>query len=409
MKKVVAILIFFMVSVGLSAPTDYEANFKAVEKYVQDNSLGKYYNLEPEKLSDLYLKQGGVLVPVLTTGKFKTALTVLDTFGIGNETPSSQVKLKLGQAGISVSDQEATVLADALMDSRTKVHVKMSAILADRYGLEFVDPAQAFQFFQDLVREEIQRPARPDSPSMQRIIGVLKRASYYKFKPPVPITAGEDFFDNLSVSLNHSITSFDDGTVGSSGNYRDSSWSHGGSMTEDWYVSVGLTYNRYETGSSNSMLARSLGMDLMFTYQMNDTVNLGLFGYYQQTDTEAVRQEAFGAGVGGVITTIHDLNYFNLLISNSVTWANYREGHDSLYVGSVTINKRWTDSFTTNFRAGYVDSLRTEMVGDNSYWTFGADLVFEFGQSSFTIGYERTEKLIDYRSNTLVLGYTYNF
>ena len=220
-----------------------------------------------------------------------------------------------------------------------------------------------------------------------------------------PDGSGDFGLTNLSLSGGATFTSFDDTTVGSSGHFREYALSLSGNLTEKDRINIGLSNTRYETGGTNSLLARTYGISFAWVHDLTDNYGVGAFGLLNDVDIEEVNGNTYSYGYGLLFTTFHQFEFFDLSSVTALAHTDFDTGYDQLFMSSWTLSKSWSDKFSSYLTLSFTDSLKSDPDGDPTYgaWEVGGTY-FVNDKLSLGVGFQRTEFLNNYSDNTLLLN-----
>ena len=225
-----------------------------------------------------------------------------------------------------------------------------------------------------------------------------------------PDGSGDFGLKNLRLNGGLSLTSFDDTNVGSSGHFREYYLSLSGEITDDDTVTFAVSNTRYETGSTNGLLARTNGISFSWIHHLNDNYGIGAFGLLNDVDIEETNGNSYSYGYGLLFTTFHSLKYFNVSTATAIAHTDFDTGYDQLFMSSLTLSKPWTDKFSSYLTLTFTDSLKSDPDTDPTYgsWEIGGTYLIN-DKLSLTLGFIRTEFLNNYSDNTLLLNVGYQF
>ncbi|MCM8526041.1 MAG: hypothetical protein NE327_05965 [Lentisphaeraceae bacterium] len=373
------------------------------------NKVGR---LSARELSDAFVK-GGIKFSDRGVFQLKNAIAELEFIitNRGSFNSASLIHSHFQSNRIPIDPKEAQVIFDHL-NGRSRAgqnaHVFLISVIANKTDAVL-----------RLFLQAIADPQRPNSAAKRAIDNVLKKTSRlikFDFKPQLGIpglNSGEnDWFSNAYAEVGTSYTAFDDIEANGSGKENSFNLTVGGDVGADSIVAFSLSKTYSHRGGDTSLTFESHGGDLMFHHKINEYFGAGMYGFFQNTDIHEFEGHAYAYGGGLLVTGMYDFGYFDVSTVQTLNKVWHKFGHDQLYVGSFNINRNWTDSLSTVFRASYTDSLKTDVDddGDNSYWSVGGDLNWVIDDNaSFSIGYERIVALTDYRSHTINLSFRWYF
>ena len=221
-----------------------------------------------------------------------------------------------------------------------------------------------------------------------------------------------DFFDNLRASFDFSLSSFDDGFIGSKGHFDSRSFTLNSDISTDF--TIGFEYNeqRFDYGRKASIRTSTVkGLTLSAQYRINENYGISGYGFYQKVDIENINGNSYSYGGGLIFTTYHETEYFNIITANSLSWVDFDYGEETVFLSVLELNRDITDWLNFGVNVSFADSFfeRNSIGLDRTYWTGGADLRFNFDNIFFSIGYYKTFKLDQYDDNTLNFSFTYIF
>ncbi|MCH2206147.1 MAG: hypothetical protein MK132_09800 [Lentisphaerales bacterium] len=412
-------LCFSSLSFGQTLDEFYNPVFK-IEQELQNKYEFSIYLADANELQTLYDSEGLVL-EIGQANKLLGALEVLETDILFNtyDLDINSIKNSLSSF-ITLTTDEANNLLTHISYSEgvlvgPNAHVYLMSLISEREGVSFKEIMEAVQeeikkMAQQIEEEikEAQRPARPDSPTSISVNRVIKRSKTFQFIT-LPKASG-DWLGNAYTQVNASYVSYNDRLANGSGTEEGISVVLGGEIAEDTSLSFSFGRSRNHRKGEDKLTSVSLGGDFMVHHKFTDEYGLGAFGYYQDTDIEEVDSNAFGYGGGLLFSTYHESDHFYLSTANTWVKSLYEYGNDQLYIGSVWLGHHWSDQLSTALIANFVDSLKSDQVGDNTYWTLGGEITYALHENaSVTVSYEKTTSLDDYDADTFYINFIWLF
>ena len=343
---------------------------------------------------------GGVILSPQGAQKMKQALTVWDN---NNSSNASSVYNAFKSANIPISFAEAQILADHLTAGASKVgqnsHVFLITLIAKKTNAIF-----------ERLLKEAASPTKPNSPVSLSITRIVGRALRLQKMMLPKISGDDDWFENAYTSFGVSHTSFDDIAFNGSGKEDTFTLTLGGDIGADTSLSFGLSQTRSHRGGDSTQTYESFGGDIMIHHKFNEYIGAGIYAFYQDTDIHEYDSHAYGYGGGLLLSGFYDFGIVDVTMIHTFNKVWYKFGHDQIYVGSINLNRNWSDSFSTAVYARYTDSLKHDQIGDNSYWSVGGEVYYTVNDNiSFSLGYERVVALEDYRSHTFNFNFIWSF
>jgi hypothetical protein len=224
--------------------------------------------------------------------------------------------------------------------------------------------------------------------------------------------SGDGGLKNLRLNSTMTLSSFDDSTdtVNSSGHFRDYSLTLTGDLTEKDTLSLTLSNNRYETGGTLGILARSIGATLSWHHSLSDNYGAGSFLVFNNVDIEETNGNTHSYAYGAFFTSFHAFESFDLSTVTTLAHTDYDIGHEILFVTAVTASKQLTDNFGSYLTLTFQDSIVADPDGDSTYGSWEIGGIYSFSEKlAATVGFSRTEFLNNFSDNTLILGLNWVF
>jgi hypothetical protein len=409
------ILVFLFVSsvfAGQGLAQDLKNFFQPIfpiEQELQGLSGGKPNILTVDQFRVAF-KRGGVFVDNLTAQRLKEGVVVLEDAlsKIGGPITSvSSLQAFFTSKGLPINFTEAQAIFDHATGGNApgiNAHVFLLSLISKKGFAKFIVTLE----------EEVkdgQRPSRPDSPASRSIRRVVSRGLVLQ-QIILPKTSGdgEDWFDNAYTAFNTSYSSYEDLSLNGSGKEKSVSLTVGGDIGGDTSLSFSLSSQRNHLGGENQSTSKTFGGDLLVHHKLDEHFGFGAYAFYQRTRIDDFDDRIFGHGFGLLFSATYDFGYVDVSTVQTLNKVWYKFGEDNLYVGSFRVNRNVTDWFSCALVATYTDSLRSDQSGDNSYWGLGGDMTFSLSeQASFTIAYEKTTSLVDFKANTFNGTFVWTF
>ena len=402
MKSVSIVLLLFTFFASAENQQMFFDEIFPIEQKIQKLTPGGVFNtytLSPAQLQKAFAG-GGVILSPEGAQKMKQALFAWDnnhSYGFGT------LKTAFKNAKVPISDAEIHALLAHLGGSGPKLgqnsHVYLMTLIARKYKA----------IFENLLKEA-NRPVKPNSPISMSINRVVKRALNLQkiFLPK--ISGDQSWLENAYASIGTSYTTYDDIEFNGSGKENTFTLTLGGDIGADTSLSFSLSQTRSRRGGDSPQTYESIGGDFLVHHKFNDHIGAGIYGFYQDTDIHDFDSHAYGYGGGLLLSAYYDFGIVDVTMIHTFNKVWYKYGHDQIYVGSININRNWTDSFSTAFIARYTDSLKHDQIGDNSYWSVGGEVYYNVNDNiTLSFGYERIVALDDYRSHTFNASFIWNF
>ena len=412
MKKApLIIFLIFLCFVDALAVNLTEREKEFVQRMKDVDAFGDARNIDFDTLSGdelavIMREGGGLFTDGATANKINDRVKRLDNLieKNGGTVPTLD---ELINTFPQLTVNQLTEVKNAFNASRgeTDAKIYLAGLFASEFGVSLTSIKEAIKKAEKIAT----RPTRPDSPTGISVRRVLTR-SHRVQKRRLPRASG-DYLSNLHVSLDYVYTEYEDEASPSTGKYHDWSLTLGGTIAENTDLSFAfVTSNLEDTDVIDSQKGTTLGGDFSLIHKLSDNYGIGFFGFYQETDYEEGDQHAIGKGGGVLFTTWHDFGYFDVSTVNSWTRAFFDLGQDSIYNGSVSINRNWTDRISTSVKAMYTDSVVSTSVGDNSYWSFGGEIgILITDAVYFAVGYQTDVSIKDYENDVWNFHLSYSF
>ncbi|NQZ57283.1 MAG: hypothetical protein HRT88_07415 [Lentisphaeraceae bacterium] len=378
---------------------------KSVERFATNHGID-FDDLAGVQLAEIMKRAAGFITDARTADKINTAVKRLDN--LLQVHGGGLLLFNLVATFPKLSTAQLQVINDKFLNGgldKTSAQVYLAGILASEFGVTLESIKKALALAQKITS----RPTRPDSPTGISIRRILTR-SHRVQKRRMPRVSG-DYLSNLRVSLDYVYTEFEDKASPSTGKYHDWSLSLGGTLAENTDLSYAfVTSNLEDNGTFDTQRGTTLGADFSLIHKLNDNYGLGFYGFYQETDYEGIDQHSIGKGGGLIFTTWHDFDYVDISTVNSLSRAFFDFGQDTIYNGSLSVNRNWTDRISTSIKAMYTDSVVKTSVGDNSYWSFGGEIGILITESVyFALGYTTDVSIKDYENDVWNFHLSYSF
>ena len=404
MKKIFIIIILSTLSAFSQTSDEYVKRFQEVGNYLRDNGIRDFNSLDLKESAYIFRIAGGIDANLTQTSQLKDQVRRLDTY-IDNKPGLATVAALQSIFGF-LNATDAAKLA-GLINSNSKSpspQAFIAGIAAGKFRIPLIELRKAFESF----LREASRPARPDSPNSLSLKRVMSRANKIQ-RIRFPKTSG-DYFSNLYTSLDYVYTEFEDTSTNTRGQIHDFSLNIHGTLFDNTDLSFGILGSEYEAHSVGEDRNKTVGGDFLIHHKLTENYGVGIYGYFQETDYEEENGNAWGAGVGALFTTWHDLGLVELSTVHTITTAHYEYGHDNIWVSNAALTRYWTDWFSTTISAGFTDSVRHDDVGDNTYWTLGGSLGFLIGDKlHLSLGFESDVKIKDYKNEVYRISLSYHF
>lgn len=402
MKISVFFFLFFSLFINAQDQQFFFDQVYPIEQKLQELTPGSVFNVNTLSAAEIQkvFAAGGVILSSQGALKMKQALNVWET---NNTASVTSLISAFNAANIPLSQGEVELLKAHVGGTGPKLgqnsHVYLMTLIAQKTKAVF-----------EALLKEAARPTKPNSPVSLSINRVVTRAlSLQKLYLP-KISGDADWIENAYSSISVSHTSFDDIAFNGSGKENTFTLTLGGDVGADTSLSFSLSQTRSHRGGDNSQTYESFGGDVMVHHKFNEYIGAGIYSFYQDTDIHGFESHAYGYGGGLLLSGFYDFGIVDITMIHTFNKVWYKYGHDQIYVGSINVNRNWSDSLSTAFIARYTDSLKNDQVGDNSYWAVGGELYYTVNDNiTLSFGYERIVSLEDYRSHTFNFNFIWNF
>ncbi|MCM8526042.1 MAG: hypothetical protein NE327_05970 [Lentisphaeraceae bacterium] len=403
----------FTVANAADVKTFLEPVFPVEQKLQQINGPNNVGTLTPGQIAEAFDK-GGIKLSQQGALEMKNKIDDLEfvIFNAGSFPNAASIQSFINSGpGFDISLQAAQAIFNHLNGGPkigANAHVFMMSLVASKTNA-------IINFF----LQQLSDPKKPNSAAKRAIDNVLKKTAKLiklDFKPQMGAPGANsgmgDWLGNAYMEVGTSYTVFDDIAANGSGKESSFNLTVGGDVGADSIVAFSLSKTYSHRGGDTSLTFESHGGDIMFHHSLNEYFGVGMYGFFQDTDIHEFESHAYAYGGGIMVTGMYDFGYFDVSTVQTLNKVWHKFGHDQLYVGSFNINRNWTDSLSTVFRASYTDSLKTDVDddGDNSYWSVGGDVNWVINENaSISLGYERIVALTDFRSHTFNLSFRWYF